>query len=272
MTSTSNEAGKPLTPYEELTLVEDREGYAILTINRPEKRNAMSGDAVKRLREALVEVRDKKAVVLTGTGPSFCAGMDLAEGARDAGSEVNRSSSEVHPWTHVQSEIRSHPAVFIAAVNGYALGGGSTLIHSCDLAYAAESATIGAPEMGFGGFPSQAGPSAVKRLAPKHAAEVILTARRLSAQDAFRMAIVNKVVPDDDLLTEATALAEQLATFNAVALDWGKKTIQAMENLTWDEAMDYCDLTGRIMRSTNTALNEGLAAFNSGKRGVGQGS
>lgn len=263
---------KPRTPYEDLVLVDDRDGYAILTINRPESRNAMSRDVMKRLREAFVQVRDKKAVVLTGVGPSFCAGVDLKEAAKNLSSAEPRSSNELHEWTMVQAEIRAHPAVFIAAVNGYALGGGSTLIHSCDLAYAAESASIGAPEMGFGAFPSHAGPAAVKRLAPKHAAELILTARRLSAQDAYRMAIVNKVVPDDQLLDEATALAEQLAGFDAVALDWGKKTIQRMEDLTWDEAMDYCNLTGQVMRSRSSKFDEGLAAFNQGKRGVGQGA
>jgi enoyl-CoA hydratase/carnithine racemase len=258
------------TPFEDLILVDDRGGYAILTINRPEKRNAMSLDAVARFRAALQEVQDKQVVVITGTGPSFCAGMDLKEQVALIGAK--RSSQHTHVWTTVQAEIRSHPAVFIAAVNGYALGGGSTLIHTCDLAIAAESAQIGAPEMGFGGFPTQAGPSAVKRVAPKHAAELILMARRVSAQDAYRMAIVNRVVPDDDLLTEATAWAEQLAGFNPIALDWGKKAIQRMENLSWDDAMDYCSLTSQITTAKSSASREGITAFLDGNRGVGQGS
>jgi enoyl-CoA hydratase/carnithine racemase len=257
------------TPYDELVLVEDRGGYAILTINRPEKRNAMSLDAVARFRTALDQVRDKQVVVLTGTGPSFCAGMDLKEQASLIG--ATRSSQQPHVWTTVQAEIRSHPAVFIAAVNGYALGGGSTLIHTCDLAIAAESAQIGAPEMGFGGFPTQAGPSAVKRIAPKHAAELILMARRVSAQEAYRMAIVNKVVPDGELLSEAVTWAEQLASFNPVALDFGKKTIQRMENLSWDDAMDYCSLTSQITTARSSASREGITAFLDGNRGVGQG-
>jgi enoyl-CoA hydratase/carnithine racemase len=270
MSDSSVEPDKLETPYEELVRVEDRGGYAILTINRPEKRNAMSGDAIRRLREVFVEVRDKHVVVLTGTGPSFCAGMDLKE--QSARNDSGRSSQQVHEWTTVQSEIRSHPAIFIAAVNGYALGGGSTLIHSCDLAIAAESAQIGAPEMGFGGFPTQAGPSAVKRLAPKHAAELILTAWRVNAQDALRMAIVNRVVPDAQLLTEATAWAEHLAGFNPVALDWGKKTIHAMENLTWDEAMDYCNLASQIMSTKSSASKKGIQAFLAGNRSAGQGA
>ncbi|MBF6472623.1 enoyl-CoA hydratase/isomerase family protein [Nocardia abscessus] len=272
MSDSSGKTEKPQTPYQELVQVDDRGDYAILTINRPEKRNAMSFDSLARFREALQEVRGKKAVVLTGTGPSFCAGMDLSEAAKSAEFFANRTSQETHPWTAIQAQIRAHGAVFIAAVNGYALGGGSTLIHSCDLAIAAESAKIGAPEMGFGGFPLQAGPAAAKRMAPKHAAELILTARRVDAHEAYRMAIVNKVVPDDQLLAEAVALAEQLAGFDAVALDWGKKTLQRMEDLTWDEAMDYCQITNLVTRSRSDATQQGLSNFVQGKRTIGQGA
>ncbi|MET0828908.1 MAG: enoyl-CoA hydratase/isomerase family protein, partial [Microbacterium sp.] len=74
----SQSSDSTVTPYDELVLVDDRGDYAVLTINRPEKRNAMSVDSMKRLREALVEVADKKVIVLTGTGPSFCAGVDLS--------------------------------------------------------------------------------------------------------------------------------------------------------------------------------------------------
>jgi enoyl-CoA hydratase/carnithine racemase len=271
-TETPETVEKAVTPFDELVLVEDRGDYAILTINRPEKRNAMSFDSLARLNQALDQVRDKKAVVITGVGPSFCAGMDLSESAKHAEFSANRTSQEIHPWTLIQARIRDHGAVFIAAVNGFALGGGSTLIHSCDLAIAAESAKIGAPEMGFGGFPLQAGPAAAKRLAPKHAAELILTARRVDAHEAFRMAIVNKVVPDDQLLDEAIALAEQLAEFDGVALDWGKKTLQRMEDLTWDEAMDYCQITSLVMQSRSSAAGKGTSDFVAGKRTVGQGA
>jgi enoyl-CoA hydratase/carnithine racemase len=272
MTRPDTSTSKPLTPYERLILVEDRGEYAVLTINRPEKRNAMSFDSLARFREALQEVRTKKVVVLTGVGSSFCAGMDLSEAAKHAAFSADSTSQEIHPWTAIQSQIRAHGAVFIAAVNGFALGGGSTLIHSCDLAIAAESAKIGAPEMGFGGFPLQAAPAAVKRLAPKHAAELVLTARQVEAHEAFRMAIVNKVVPDDQLLNEAVALAERMASFDATALDWGKKTLHRMADLTWDEAMDYCQVTSLVMRSRSDASRVGTSEFVQGKRSVGQGA
>ena len=83
---------RSVTPYDELVLVDDRGDYAVLTINRPEKRNAISVDAMKRLREALAEVADKKVVVLTGTGSSFCAGVDLTA------ENVGRAIRKVRPW------------------------------------------------------------------------------------------------------------------------------------------------------------------------------
>ena len=269
MTEDSATVPAPI-PDEPLVLIDDHDGYAVVTLNRPAKRNAVSRETVRQLRAAFAAVRDKKAVVLTGAGSAFCAGVDLSEQTGDG--FAGRSSQDVHYWTQVQQDIRSHPAVFIAAVNGYALGGGSTLIHSCDLAIAAESAQIGAPEMGFGGFPSHAGPAAVKRLAPKHAAQIILLAQRVSAHEALRMAIVNKVVPDDQLLAAATEWAAQLAAFNPVALDWGKRTIQAMENLSWDDAIAYTEMTSRIVAAQSLAAKEGIKAFLGGHRGVGQGS
>ena len=263
---------KPQTPYEELVLVEDFGDFAYLTINRPEKRNAMSLDSMNRIQEAFREVKDKKVVVLTGTGPSFCAGVDLADGERLGALEEAAGAAGVHPWTGVQQAIRAHKAVFIAAVNGYALGGGSTLINNCELAIAGESASVGAPEMGFGAWPMQAGPSAIKRLVPKHAAEIIFTARRVSAADAYRMGLVNKVVPDADLRDEALALAKHIAAFDPVTLDWGKKAYHHIQNLSWDDALDYSRYTSLATRMKSATGGNGAAGFVAGKRGPGQGA
>jgi len=270
----SNSSDRAVTPYEELVLVDDRGDYAILTINRPEKRNAMSVDSMSRLREALVEVADKKVVVLTGTGASFCAGVDLSpENTGRMDVYVKAGGTQVlHPWTQVQADIRAHRAVFIAAVNGYALGGGSTLINTCELAIAAESAQIAMPEQGFGSWPMQAGPAAIKRIAPKHAAELIFTSRRADAQTAFRMALVNKVVPDAQLLNEAIALAEHIAAFNAFSLDISKRAYHRVATMGWDEALDYSSLIVGAIRAQAPEAAEGVAKFLAGNRGPGQGA
>jgi enoyl-CoA hydratase/carnithine racemase len=245
MSETKTEAkAKPVTPEDQLILVEDHGDWALLTINRPEKRNAMSSAAMRKLREALKAVYEKKVVVLTGVGPSFCAGVDLTEG-RNAPPRTDRAGSgEIGDWSECNEDIRLHPAIFIAAVNGYALGGGGTLIHNCELAVAAESAAIGLPEMGFGAWPGLAGPALINRALPKHAAELIFLAQRADARTALRMGIVNEVVPDDQLLTRAAELAEHIAKFDATALDWGKKAFRAMVNTSWEESMELSRYTG----------------------------
>jgi enoyl-CoA hydratase/carnithine racemase len=219
-------------------LTDIRDGYAIVTLNRPDKRNAMNRAAQAELCAALEEIQDKgsKVVVITGAGDtSFCSGADTREGAPTQ----RRPASAPEMWLKTQNVIAEHPAVFIAAVNGFALGGGLTLVHNCDLAIAADTATFGAPEIGFGIFPALAGPSTAKRILPKHAAELIFTAKRIDADTAFRFGLVNQVVPAADLMTSAVALAEHIAQFDATALDYSKQGYRASSDLPWFQALDY---------------------------------
>ncbi|GGN46227.1 enoyl-CoA hydratase/isomerase family protein [Streptomyces fuscichromogenes] len=221
-----------------LILTDIRDGYAIVTLNRPDKRNALSRAAQAELRDALDEIRDKgsKAVVITGAGDvSFCSGADTREGAPTQ----RRPASAPDSWLYTQHLITDHPAVFIAAVNGFALGGGLTLVHNCDLAVAADTATFGAPEITFGIFPALAGPSTAKRILPKHAAELIFTGKRVDAATALRFGLVNQVVPAAELLTTAVQLAEHIAQFDATALDYSKQGYRTSADLPWHQALDY---------------------------------
>jgi enoyl-CoA hydratase/carnithine racemase len=271
---TDAEPAKTVTPDDRLVLVEDHGNWALMTINRPEKRNAMSEAAQRRLRQAFKEVYQKRVVVLTGVGRSFCAGVDIVEGQAAAPLEGRTASSEIGSWDECNQDLRQHPALFIAAVNGFALGGGSTLIHNCELAVAAESATIGTPEMGFGSWPRFAGPSLINRVLPKHAAEIIFMAKRVDAHTAYRMGIVNEVVPDDQLLARATELAEHISKFDATTLDWGKKAFRQMVNMSWEESMDLSGYISTAIVSNRPGPVEGFTRrdFAQGGRGPGQGA
>ncbi|GAA3230918.1 enoyl-CoA hydratase [Pseudonocardia petroleophila] len=239
------------TPDDELVRVEDRGDWAVITLNRPEKRNAMNRAAQDGLRAALAAVHEKKAVVVTGVGTSFCSGIDLTEELPPT-EPVRRASSSIGNWAEVNEEIRNHPAVFIAAVNGYALGGGSTLVHNSELAIAAESASIGTPEMAFGAWAALSGPSLVNRVLPKHAAQLIFLAQRVDAGTALRMGIVNEVVPDDRLLPRAFEIAERIGSFDAITLDWGKRAFRSMVNTSWEEAMELSRRTGSSIAAART--------------------
>jgi enoyl-CoA hydratase/carnithine racemase len=230
---------------DDLVLLDDRGSYAVITLNRPDKRNAMSTAAQARLQQVLREcVGRYPAIVLTGAGSAFCSGIDLKE-RRDrlerGEAPEPEYSRQGHSWIETIEAIRKHPAVFIAAVNGYALGGGVSLINVCDLAIAAEEAEIGMPEITFASYPTVAGPTTQLRILRKHASWMILTGQRIDGATAARWGLVNRAVPRAQLMQEAEALAERIAAYNPVTLDWSKKALDDIPSQVsdWTAALEY---------------------------------
>ena len=229
---------------DELILFEEFDKYAVITFNRPEKMNALSSPMVLQLQERIEECRGRhSAIVITARGRAFCAGVDLRErndwvrkGAKIRGDNVRNKWYDT-----MNTVIRNHPAVFIAAVNGLALGGGITLVNICDLAIMSEDAHVGVPQIEWGIYPGIAGASAQLRVLRKHAAWQVLTGRRLDAATAVDMGIVNFAVPADRLLDEAKALAAHVAQFEPVALDWCKKALDLIPShfSEWSVALEY---------------------------------
>lgn len=256
---------------ENLVVVEEKGNYAVLRINRPAKRNAMNVAMRVAMLEALETLKDRcRVVVITGTDISFCAGLDLKEESalRAAGVANNPATS----WQAVNVAIRNHPAVFIAAVNGIALGGGVTLINVCDLAFASERAQMGMPEMGFATYPGLAGPSTQYSLTRKRHAWLMFTTDRIDGATAAEWGLVNKVVPHDQLLVEAEALAAKISEFDAAALTISKAAMDKIPvEINWNEAFNFG--VGQIekIRAVSSAGDTGLARFSSGERLVGQG-
>jgi enoyl-CoA hydratase/carnithine racemase len=229
---------------DDLVLLEDRGDYAILTLNRPDKRNAMSDAAQDQLKAHLkATVGRYAAIVLTGAGPAFCAGIDLKERSErlKAGTVCPEYSRQGHGWIETVEAIRTHPAAFIAAVNGFALGGGVSLINVCDLAIAAETAEIGMPEITFASYPTVAGPSTQLRILRKHASWMILTGKRIDGVTAAKWGLVNAAVPADRLMDEACALAAHVGGFNPVTVDWSKKALDEIPGHVsdWTAALEY---------------------------------
>jgi enoyl-CoA hydratase/carnithine racemase len=248
------------------------EGWAVIRITREAKRNSMNRETRKALRDAFDSLRaEARAIVLTGTGVAFCAGLDLKE--RESERLAGLPDTAGEEWIALNVAIREHPAVFIAAVNGLALGGGATLINVCDLAIASAAASIGCPEMGFSMYPGMAGPTSQLTLARKRAAWLVLTTYRIDGATAERWGMVNEVVSAERLLARAGEVAAQVATFDPVALAEAKKALdQVPANITgWREAMDYGQTVNATIRSKTNATREGLARFAAGKRNPGQG-
>ena len=190
-----------------LTILEESDGVAVLTLNRPEKRNALSRAArdeiVQRL-DALEKSDAVRAVVLTGAAPAFCAGFDRAELAGGGMAEVFADAVEYH------RRVYTFAKPLIGAVNGPALGGGCDLAAMCDFRLAATTAIFGQPQVRFGAPAAYELMRAVIGTGP--AREMCLTGRRYDAREALAIGFVNRVVEPGELLESATAVAREIAT------------------------------------------------------------
>jgi enoyl-CoA hydratase/carnithine racemase len=228
--------------------------YAILTINRPEKRNAVDRVTQKMIRDSFdkAEATGVKVMVMTGAGDvSFCAGADL----RDPSTEQPTAKSP-STWMATQQRITDSPIIVIAAVNGFALGGGLTLVNNADVAIAADTATFGIPEINYGIYGSLAGPSTVQRIAPKHVSKMIFTGERISADEAYRIGLVNEVVPASDLLERAEALAQHVAGFDGLALSVAKMSIRAEQHMEWNDSLLHGSWSTAFISSARSQLEQ----------------
>lgn len=207
-------------------LLEKREGVAIVTMNRPEALNALNTDMLKELgvlAKELAQDQSIGAVVFTGAGKSFVAGADIGEMANLSGAQ-GRDFGVLGQEVFRVIELMKKPT--IAAINGFALGGGCELAMSCDLRLAGEKAKFGQPEVGLGITP---GFSATVRL-PKlvgvaKAKELIFTGKIIDAKEAERLGLVNQVIAQDNLLEEALKMAKEILKKAPLAVQYAKEAI-----------------------------------------------
>jgi enoyl-CoA hydratase/carnithine racemase len=241
------------------TQVED--GQALLTIDRPAARNALSAQVLDGLLQALDQVEADPAVrvvVLTGAGDrAFCAGGDLSglpEGGSLAGHALGRR------YGTLLERLGACTRPTIARVNGHALAGGLGLVLACDLAVAVDSAELGTPEVDVGLFPMMVLAWLQRHVGRKRALQLLLTGDRLSAEDALRWGIVNRVVPRAELDEATQALVRRVSGKSRAILALGKAAFRSAEDLPLGQAMDF--LAGQLslnLRAEDAA--EGVAAF-----------
>ena len=243
-----------------------------LTINRPAKRNALDRRARAEFVAALDRCRkDASVLILDGAGGTFTSGMDLNQlttGEIDDENELNET------WRLTQEKIRSHPAIVIASVQGYALGGGSTLINVCDLAVVAEDAQIGMPEIGFGFYPGLAGPAAQLRLSAKRAAWMVLTAKRIDGRTAVDWGMANVAVPSTEVDAATLELARHIARFDPAALEWSKRALWQipMQISEWSAALQFGSYVNAEIHARTSSHRDALDNFVAGRPNPGQGA
>jgi enoyl-CoA hydratase/carnithine racemase len=220
-------------------LVETRGAVRILTLNRPEKRNALDTALTKALLEALRatdEDEGVRAVVLTGAGPAFCAGADLSEFKGLSDPSAAETRSELTMSLHLIFSKMIKPVV--SAVNGPAMGGGAGLALAGDLAVMAESAKLGYPETKHGIVASIVMANLVRQVGRKSAFELVSLAEPVGAARALALGLVNRVVPDRLVLAEAVHLAERLAAVHPPAMALTKRLFHEVADLPLEPALE----------------------------------
>ncbi|HZK50437.1 MAG TPA: enoyl-CoA hydratase-related protein [Actinomycetota bacterium] len=234
---------------------------ATITINRPERRNAISPEVTSALSETLARTEadySVTVVVLTGAGSkAFCAGGDL--GAMNSEGAVGQHFMRAEIGELFQ-QMRKSRLPIVARVNGHALAGGFGLMLACDLVVATADATMGTPEIDIGLWPFMITAVIQRDVPRKLALELMLTGRRLTAVEGERWGFVNRVVEPDDLDGTVAELTESLASKSPLIAALGKRSFYRSEDMDFDESLEY--LAGMLtvcLQSEDTA--EGVSAF-----------
>lgn len=254
MTETPNEVG-----YETIVVENPAERVALIRLNRPKALNALNLTVMRELTSAAAELdRDSKigAIVITGSDRAFAAGADISQMAPLSYAEV--VAEDLFAGWDALTRLRTP---LIAAVGGYALGGGCELAMLCDLLIAADTAKFGQPEIKLGVIPGIGGSQRLTRAVGKaKAMDLCLTGRNMDVEEAERAGLVSRVVPAADLLTEAVKVAETIASMSAPIVASAKEAVNAAFGTTLAEGVR---LERRLFHATFATADqkEGMAAF-----------
>lgn len=248
----------------------EEDGVARITLNRPERRNAINTALVRGVIEALERVRDNERIgcvmTVSAGGIAFCAGQDLYEmRERYQKPEKFKGLPDALDMHHA---IRNFPKVTLAVVDGYCLGGGITLVCSHDLAIASDTAQFGLPEVIRGSYARNATAVLPQYVPLKKVLFLNLTGRSLDGVEAERAGLVSKVVPRDQLYDYSYQLAKEIADHSGVALEYGKKVAYASQELGFERGLELSVFASDAMRRRTDPLADVEGYLKSQKRGA----
>ena len=237
-------------------------GIAHLTLNRPDKRNALSFQLLDELTQALDEVEQSQAqvVILTGAGKAFCAGMDLEELKMLTGKSHTENVADSRKMAQIFRRLYEFPKPTIAAVNGAAIAGGTGLATMCDFTLAVPEAKFGYTEVRIGFVPAIVSSILVWQVGHKIARDLLLTGRIFDAAEAYRLGLVNEIVGADQLLKRAGELAGQLMENSPTSLRLTKKLINGFISPQLDKQIEQAIEENAGIRQT-ADFREGVASF-----------
>lgn len=241
-------------------ILTEKDGHlAIVTLHRPKVLNALSHELMEELVQALTEFDlddEVRVIILTGSDKAFAAGADIKEMSEETTIGI-MLKDQFSTW----DKIRTIRKPIVAAVSGYALGGGCELMMNCDIIIASESAQIGQPEISIGVIPGAGGTQRLTRIVGKHKAmEMILTGQPISGKEAKDYGLVNKVVPNELYLEEAKAVAREIAKKSPVATRLAKESILKVFDTSISEGLLF-ERKNFYMLFSSEDQKEGMKAF-----------
>lgn len=232
---------------------------ALIQLNRPKELNALNLQLMGELRDALKELDNNdevRAIIITGNEKAFAAGADIKQMADKTAIDM-MNVDQFSTW----DQIKKTKKPIIAAVSGFALGGGCELMMHCDMIVASESARIGQPEIKIGVMPGAGGTQRLTRAIGKALAmEIVLTGKFITAEEALRARLINKVVPNEMYLKEAFSLAKQVVDKSPVAIKLAKEAVLAAFNTSLDEGLIF-ERKNFYLCFASEDQKEGMKAF-----------
>ena len=244
-------------------LTQDEHGIRTLTLNRPDRRNALTPEMQQELIDALDDVSRTESIrvlVLTGAGEAFCAGLDLSALQAMRGRSALELADDAHRIARIFRTLYELPVPTIAAVNGHAIAGGAGLATICDFTLAVPSAKLGYTEVKIGFIPALVSAYLSLQVGDKRARDLLLTGRLLSADEAQRIGLVSQILPREALLARVHELAQTLVANSPGSLR-ATKLLLAEQNRLWlDHAIDAALKANASIRDTPD-FQEGVSAF-----------
>jgi Enoyl-CoA hydratase/carnithine racemase len=242
-------------------LVQAQDGVCLLTMNNPKSLNALGTPTIRELTHALEAIEADasiRVVIITGAGKAFVAGADIVEMSTAAAEQARKLAKETHALYRQMGESSK---IFIAAVNGFALGGGCEYALACDLRIASDRAKFGLPEVSLGILPGGGGTQRLARLVGSaKAAELMFTADIIGAEQALAMGLVNSVVPGEELAEAAQNMAKRILKNAPIAVAYAKKCLRQSQEGGLESGLEYESNMFALCFATKDQ-REGMAAF-----------
>jgi len=246
-----------------VVLYDASDGIARITLNRPDKRNALNDELIAALKDALRRANNDsqvRVVILSGSGSDFCSGADLAALQKISSSTVAENLRDAQSWMELFLLIRTISPPVVAAVRGRALAGGCGLATACDMVLAARSSRLGYPEVKIGFVPAMVMAILRRNVSEKIAFELMTTARDISAEEAASAGLINRVVEDDAFEANVTALAQTFVETSASAVTLTKQLLYRTDAMSFEDALHF-GVDANVIARMSRDCQDGIERF-----------